>query len=363
MINEKNKLTGAGLICLLLVVRAFSALTFFPTNMHSGLLFIAGILLAAPIHFMMILPAAKLTKYNKADTSTVYAEAWPFISKSVKSAYLLYFLYEAFLTVGSLSYFMDYFFSVDMPRVLTVLCFALAAVYGAGQQTSALGRTAQFGLAGLLLMLLAVGAGAAEDMQITRFDVAVSDQKSVLINAMLSDTDRCGCLVMFSFLAGRTKGDNVAAARRFIVAKAALIGGIFAMVTAVLGSYAARCKLPFFTLAAASENLITERSDAVFLVVWVFSGVVKLSALTHCGALCAEQLIPRIKRTSAALVVGLLPAAAALPVLLGYGWDRLISAEYGLVPNVLLSFAVPVSFLAAGRSKHKFSDNSAVLQK
>ena len=106
-------------------------------------------------------------------------------------------------------------------------------------------------------------------MDIMRLDLAVERPFEVIGRAVISETERCECLVLFTFLAGRSQSSPQKSARHFLIAKGTLVGGLFILVTAALGAFVMRTKLPVFALASFSKNLITERSDAVFLLVWV----------------------------------------------------------------------------------------------
>lgn len=345
MDKETNKLTPAALVCLLLCARSFATLTFFPANMTNGTAYIISVLLSTTIQGLILIPAAHLAAVAKSDPCTLAFRRNEIFGKIVTWAFLLYFLYEAFYDIGSMAYFTDYFFSVNMPRIATVVCCTLAAVYAARLNTEVIGKTAQFAFAGVVLMLIMIAAGAAEDMDFTNFNLAVPELPKVVGRSMLSETDRCECLVLFCFLSGYTQGDPAVTAKKFILVKATVISLIFGMVTAVLGSFTLRSSLPLFTLAASSENLITERSDAVFLLVWVFTGIIKLANLLHCAACCIRLLRPRTTALGSALAAGIVPAAATLPILISYGWERIVYSEHSLAPIVVLAFILPLVLL------------------
>lgn len=345
MEKETNKLTPAALVCLLLCARSFATLTFFPANMTSGTAYIVSVLLSTALQGLILIPAAHLAAMTKSDPCTLAFQRGQVFGRIVTCAFLLYFLYEAFYDIGSLAYFTDYFFSVNMPRIATVICCTLAAVYAARLNTETIGKTAQLAFAGVVLMLLIIAAGAAEDMDFTRFNLAVPDLPRVVGRSVLSETDRCECLVLFCFLSGHIQGDPAATAKKFIISKAIVISLIFSMVTAVLGSFALSARLPVFTLAASSENLITERSDAVFLLVWVFTGIVKLANLLHCAACCIRLLRPKTTALGSALAAGILPAAASAPMLLSYSWESIVYSEHSIAPIIILAFLLPLILL------------------
>lgn len=303
-----------------------------------------GAVISTALQALLLIPAARLATRAKCSPCDIASEHSEWCGKVTALAFMLYFIYESFLDIGDLAYFTDYFFSVNMPRLMTALCVALAAVCAARTDIAVIGRTARIAFAGVVLMLIIIALGAAEDMDITRFDLAVEDLPAAVGKAVHAESSRCECLVLFCFLADDVDGDPEKTARRFILAKGVVITLILGMTTAVLGSYGELGKLPVFSLAAASENLITERSDAVFLVIWVITGLVKLTNLIHCAARCFRFIRPETTELGSALACGLLPAFAALPLLLGYGWEKIIYSEHPLTPIIVLALVLP-SFL------------------
>lgn len=356
MTKEKNKLTPAALICILLCARSFSTLTFFPAD-TGGAAYLIALTISTLLQGLLLIPAVKLISLTKSSPLTLAADRSGNFGKAVTLAFLLYFIYEAFYDIGSLTYFTDYFFSVNMPRSVVLICLTLTAVLAARLDISVIGRTAQLAFFGVVVMLAVIAAGAAEDMDITRFDLALPDPAGTVGRAVLSETDRCECLVLFTFLAGQTNGVPAVTARRFLTAKAVVIAVIFGLVTAVTGSFALDSKLPVFTLAASSENLITERSDAIFLLVWVFTGLVKLSNLLYCAAVCIRQLRPQTSELGSALAAAAVPAAAAAPLLAGYGWENVVYSEHSLTPIILLAFVVPCILLHFASAKEHSRSN------
>ena len=342
MNEDNNKLTSAALICLLLCTRCFSALTFFPAQINSGTAYIIGAVTGTAVQGLLIVPAVMLAKNYRADPCTLAFGQSKNFGRGVTLAFLIYFIYEAFFDIGNLAYFTDYFFSVNMPRTAVVIGCVLTAVLAALSSSAVIGRVSQPALFGIAVTLAVIAAGSAGEMDVTRFDLAVPRASETVLQAAFAETDRCECLVLFAFLAGRTKGDAANTARRFLILKGLLICMICGMVTAVLGSFAMRTKLPVFTLAAASENLITERSDAVFLPVWVFTGLVRLANLIYCAAECIRMLIPKTKKMGSTLAAGAVPAAMALPLLTGYGWEKAVHSEHSLPAVIVLGTVLPM---------------------
>lgn len=343
--NNRSRLSSAALICMLLSARIFAVLTFFPRSTESGFASIIGILLSTAVQGLLIFPVVRLVKKTHTDPLSASHNISSPLEKAVTAAFLLFFLYDAFLDIGSMAYFTDYFFSVNMPRALTVACCLLTALYAARLDSPVIGRLAQLSIILTCLMLLTVAAGSAERIDVTRFDLAIPHVGKAIFHAALADTGRCECLVIFSFYAAHTNGDAAVTARRFLIAKGTIICTIFALVTAVLGSLSLNTPLPVFTLAATSENLITERCDALFLLAWIFTGLVKLANLLHCAAICVRRLFPKATHFASVMSAGILPAAAALPLLLIYKWESIIRSERSIVPIIVLTFILPLILL------------------
>lgn len=350
-----RKFTGFSLVCILLCARIFATLTFFPNHMESGLAYGIGAVISTLLQGILLIPAARLAQLCPEGPCKAAMDKHRTLGTAITVCFMLYFMYEAFVDAGSMAYFTDYFFSVNMHRALTALCCTLAAVYLARLDTAVIGRTAQiafFGMVGLILMMTLCSAAS---LDIMRLDLAVERPFEVIGRAVISETERCECLVLFTFLAGRSQSSPQKSARHFLIAKGTLVGGLFILVTAALGAFGMRTKLPVFALASFSKNLITERSDAVFLLVWVFMGIVKLGVLIHCAAECLRLLFPSLDKMKSSLFCGVLPAFCALPLLLSYKWERFIYSEHSLVSVVGMSVIIPLILLsrpaAASHSK------------
>lgn len=341
-----KKLTGFSLLCMMLCARVFATLTFFPPHMENGLAYAIGTVLSTALQLLLIIPAVKLAELVPEGPCAAAMGISKPLGVGVTICFLIYFLYEAFFDAGSMAYFTDYFFSVNMPRVITALCCTLTAIGLARLETAVIGRTAQAAFFGMAALLAVMAICSASELDLTRLDMALEDPSQVIGKAILSETERCECLVLFTFLAGRTESSPWKTARRFLAAKGVLVGSIFLMVTAVLGAFALHSKLPVFTLATFSENLITQRSDAVFLLVWVFMGIVKLGLLIHCAGECLQILFPKLSGLDSSAAAGIIPCLAAMPLLLSYRWERIVYSEQGLTGVVLLSFLLPLLLLS-----------------
>lgn len=351
--SNKTILSSPALICILLCSRIFSTLTFFTSPNTGGMTSIIAVLVATVLQMVLLIPLIRLFKTCSADISTSSAKLGERFGKFVNASFLAFFLYQAFLDIGSFAYFTDYFFSVNMPRLLTVACCTLTAVYAARLDTAVIGRIAQLSVFLTALMLLTIAAGAADGMSAARFDLAVPNLPKAVSASVLSETNRCSCLVIFAFLALHTDDSSAVNAMRFLALKGVFVCTIIALVTAVLGNMSLKTPLPVFTLAASSENLITERSDAFFLMAWIFTGLVRLAALLHCAGMCIRRLFPETNGFYAVMSAGLVPAAAALPFLFDYRWESIVYSEHSLLPIVLLVSVLPLTILCVNfRTAH-----------
>lgn len=349
----KEKISPSALICILLCARSFTTMTIFPPGTAGGLIYMTGSVISTALQAVMLVPAAKLAARTGRSPCRLAYERSKYFGITVTAAFMLYFLYDAFRVIGDLAYFTDYFFSANMPRFMIVLCIALAAVCSARLEITAIGRTAFIAFAGVIIMLAIIAMGAAEDMDITRFDLASESLAKDIRKAVMAESSRCGCLVIFCFLCGDISGDPQKTAKFFISAKAAVLLAISGMTTAVFGNFGMLWKLPVFSLAASSENLITERSDAVFLFIWVITGLVKLTVLVHCAARCLRLLRPSAVIAPSAMICGILPALAALPLLLCYGWEKVVYSHRPITPIIILAVILPAYILLGQKAAYR----------
>ncbi len=366
---QLKKLDSVGLIAILFCARCFSALTYFPFTFSNSAAYMLGALLSAAIQLIILLPAAALgKKYAGCDPCTLAAGRSRTLGVAVALAYLAYFSFESFIDVGNFSFFMTNFFAGSVMRETAVVCFVLAAVYLAAMPGSTVGKTAQYAFICILLLIGVTFIGAGSHADFANFNIAQRDMTRTVLRAAKSETARCECLVLFVILMGSLDKDRSGSppthktALIYLLLKTAAIEVTLTAVTLILGDYAFVTRLPFFSIASYSGSGISERGDAVFLFVWIFTGVVKLGVLLHCCAKCIKVIAPRVSFFRAAAGSAALPSAAAAAVTAAGSWEMFAYGEHGLWAIILLSAILPAFMLLMGRKEGYYGRAAAKAQ-
>jgi len=336
-------------------------MTYFPFAYENAAVYMLGALISTALQALILLPAAVFAHaFNGEDPCGLSASKSRVLGYAVSALYLSYFALSAFITVGDFSYFMDYYFTGYIPRIMAVVCSVLAAVYIARMKIGALGKTAVYASAGFIIMTAMVVCGSISDVYFTNFHFAEESVANSLLSCVRAEFSRNGSLVLFVFLMSElevSKGKKDISVSRaawyFLAVKIIVLELILSLITVILGDYVQVARLPFFSLAAYSQTGIIERFDGLFMFVWVIIAIVKLSAYIFCGAKCLRDLFPSLSRFTSAAAAGAVPAAASLFFLLPHRWERFAYSDNGAWQIVILTAAVPVLLMIICRNGGK----------
>lgn len=365
-----NKLTPLQMLAVLICTRVFSMMTYFPFAYNNAFIYMLGALISTAIQAVLMIPAVMFGRRMVNDNPCTLA-----VSKNkpagylVTAVYMVYFMLTAFMVIGNFSYFMDYYFSGYIPRLIAVICIVLASVYLGQMKTGVLGKTASAAGACFILLTVIVVAGSMTDLKLYNFHLAEDNIAKPLWNAVKAEFARGDSLVLFAFLLPEIKSRDRSAGKDcgktmwlYLGIKIAVLEIILALITIILGDYALVTKLPFFSLAAYSQTNMIERYDAAFLFVWVIITVVKLGAMLHCSGQCMRIYAPKLSSMGAVTLSALIPAVFSLFYLLPHKWESLAYSEGGslwilflavLIPALMLVFVRKGGFGVDGKNAEK----------
>ena len=110
--DNSHTLRPAQLIAIILCARCFATMTSYPTAFTNAPTYMIGIAWSGAIQLLLLLPAAVLLRRTGARGPCELAfSSGPARGAAVTLLYLTFFLYEAFIDLGSFTYFMDYYFT------------------------------------------------------------------------------------------------------------------------------------------------------------------------------------------------------------------------------------------------------------
>lgn len=348
-----NKLTPLQMLSLLICVRVFSMMTYFPFAYNNAFIYMLGALLSTAVQAILMIPAVMFGRRMINDNPCTLA-----VSKNkpagylVTAAYMIFFMISAFMVIGNFAYFMDYYFSGYIPRLIAVICIVLAAVYLGQMKTGVLGKTAAAAGACFILLTVIVVAGSMTDLRLYNFHLAEDSIAKPLFNAAKAEFARGDSLVLFAFLLPEIKSRDSHAGSEcgktmwlYLGIKIVVLEVILALITVILGDYALVTKLPFFSLAAYSKTDMIERYDAAFLFVWVIITVIKLGAMLHCAGKCIRIYAPKLNSMGAVSLSAVIPAVFSLFYLLPHKWEGIAYKEGGLLWIIILAIVIPALML------------------
>lgn len=348
-----NKLTPLQMLSVLICARFFSMMTYFPFAYNNAFIYMLGSLISTVIQAVLMIPVVMFGRRMINDNPCTLA-----VSKNkpvgyiVTVAYMVYFMISAFMVIGNFVYFMDYYFSGYIPRLIAVICIVLASVYLGQMKTGVIGKTAVVAGACFILLTIIVVAGSITDLKLYNFHLAENNIARPLWNAVKAEFARGDSLVIFAFLLPEIKSrDNRSGSEcgktiwMYLGIKIVVLEIILTLITVILGDYALVTKLPFFSLAAYSQTDLIERYDAAFLFVWVIITVVKLGLLLSCSGKCIRIYAPALNSMGAVTLSAIIPAVFSLFYLLPHKWESLAYKEGGSLWIVMLAIVIPTFML------------------
>lgn len=202
--------------------------------------------------------------------------------------YLAYFLTVSFYVIGTFTYFMDYYFSDYIPRLMIVLSVAACGIYVAMSGLGVIGKRGQCFCTFLFVTSILV-ISSLEDFTFVDFTLRKETlERHFSFCCQRACKKLLSCSDSFSFTLN--KGQCSKTSVYFLLTRLALVEIVLGFITMILGDYTLLAKLPFFALAAFSRTAIIERYDAAVMGVWVMLSVYKLGVYFHCSGRCLRYV-------------------------------------------------------------------------
>jgi hypothetical protein len=318
-----NTLSPLQLAVILLCARCFSMMTYFPFFKSNAVVFMLAIAASTALQGIVLIPAALLCTRHKTGLCEFALRKSRVLGRLVTGAFLLYFVWDIFITTGTFAYFMDSYFSNQIARLPAVICAGGAALYLGGMGSSVLGKCA-----GIMFCIFAFFAGvlilsAITYPDFTNFHLAQRDIPNALGGDISAEFIRNRELVMLVFLLGDVKGSKPKSVISYLAIKLAILEVLLGFITLVLGGFALETDTPFFYLSCLSNSSVVERYDAGFMSVWTVLAVVRLAAVFHCCGRCVRILSGGKAKGAVILSAQVVPAAATLYLLSKRSWKDL----------------------------------------
>jgi hypothetical protein len=191
----------------------------------------------------------------------------------------------------------------------------------------------------LIIMLVIMAFTSFHSIDTVNF--YLSKSKGQLLPAVRDELARNGEIVALCFLCKfvpKKFGRSVAG---YLVGKILIIEAVLLLIQGVLGDFAALTDYPFLAVGAYAGVNFLQRTDAIYLIVWTMTAVLK-NALFLC--ICAgllEELFPKMRGKTAVSAVCVyflcMPMIAAKSTL-----SQMYGDTFFIITQVLLVFIIPL---------------------
>lgn len=142
--EANEKAYAIAVFAMLICTRAFSMMTFLPESTANALELMLGTMLSTVFQIAMICCMAAFHKrFPNDDPCTLAVSRSKWAGRGVCTMYLAYFLTVSFYVIGTFTYFMDYYFSDYIPRLMIVLSVAACGIYIAMSGLGVIGKRGQ----------------------------------------------------------------------------------------------------------------------------------------------------------------------------------------------------------------------------
>lgn len=349
-----KKLTPLQLFSLLICTRAFSLMTFLPDNASNALQLMLGAVISTAFQAVLIIIMIVFHKRfpNDDPCSLALSRSRP-LGLGVTALYVVYFLLVSFYMIGTFTYFMDYYFSDYIPRIMTVISVAACAIYIGRANIGVIGKTGTVLFALFLIFTATLVISSVENFSLVSFHTAEDNFAAGVWRSAVSELARNSYLAVLVFLFPSVKGSVTKTSVCFLLTRLILIELILGFITMILGDYTLLAKLPFFALAAYSRTAIIERYDAAIMALWVMLSVYKLGLYLHCTGRCVKYISPKVNFVPAVIISALIPAAASLFWLIPHKWEIIAYSNFSPLPAVILSGLIPLVMIMLSNKRRK----------
>lgn len=353
----KMRLSAMQLAALALCARCYSMMTYFPHENNNAAVYIISVLLSSAVQALIILPAVVLA--GRTGQGAIYAAGSekPTVSKIAAALYLLFFMWDIFMTSAGFGYFLDEYFSHRVSGIAALICIAAAAAYLSGLRSSVLGKCAGITLAVFASFTLLLVLSALDRTDASAFHFAVDDIGGTLAQDVKLDILRSREVVMLAFLLGDVKGSHAKSAYSYIGVKAFIVSFVAAFAVLVMGDFAFSTQTPFYYLSCCCTSTIIERFDAGYMSVWTALAVLRLGLGLHCASRCCAVLVSPKEKKTARRLIPFLPAAAAFVVLLFHKGKSVVYLRESLWVIILLAGIIPLGMMLF--SKQRSAENES----
>jgi hypothetical protein len=345
-------------LLILLCCRAFGLMTFVPflSGEYNLSIQMTAVVISAVIQLLLCIPLLIFSKRRPLQSITGFAyEKSRFIGFVFIFICYVFFICETIDSLLSFQIFLgDRFFKTANPY-LWLGIFLIIAVYCAVVGIEGIARSSTAVFVILVIMMIIMGVTSARDFDIV--NIYVTAPSSTIITAVIDELAKNNEIVALIFLCkfipeklNRTVGG-------LIIGKIILTLAVLLLIQGGLGDFAMMTDYPFLAVGAYAGVNFLQRADAIYLVVWTMTAVLKTALFICICSGLLEEILPKLRGKAA--ITAIIIFLVSVPFCKA---RTTIAAVYGntaiVILQILILFLIPLLVSVFGGVKHEKNINA-----
>lgn len=357
---SKPKISAMQLGVMLTVSRLFSMFTYKSRAYEIGAV-TAGICIAVSmlISFLLFVPLfiliGKKSDVNSSDLGYINTSGF------AKLFSFSMFVICIFLSVECLTHFTFFMSStlyLSSTPVFFLLPILVVVVFICRKGIEAVARLSGMVFVAMAFSIILIAILSLDIAESFNIEPIKYDNFSHAVLFTLDKVAHTTEIIPFLILCENVKGSIKKSAIVFVVLTGIFLEIISFITITALGEYRKAILFPFYTLSAMSKNSLTDRMSLVFLVLWVFMVVIRLSIYFTVAVENVNHLMHPSKKIISNILCATLVFVFAL-----FTCENIVSIDkmYKLIltgiPIILLAVFFPVVFIAAKKLRRGGESN------
>jgi spore germination protein KB len=293
-----------------------------------------AVVISAVIQLVICIPLLVFVKkFPLTSITEIAGRKYTFIGFLLIAVCFIFFVCETADSLLSFQIFLgDRFFKTANPY-LWIGIFLIICVYCAviGIEGIARSSTAVFII--LIIMIITMGVTSARDFD--PVNIYVTAPSGTLLFAVIDELAKNGEIVALAFLCKYIPNKFNRTVYGLLIGKVIITIAVLTLIQGVLGDFAMLTDYPFLAVGAYAGVNFLQRADAVYLVVWTMTAVLKTALYINICAGLLSETFPKLRGNAA--ISAVIIYLTALPFL---KVNTTLSAVYGSLPFVISQIVI-----------------------
>jgi hypothetical protein len=346
-------------LLILLCCRAFGLMTFVPflSEEVNPSVQMTAVVISAVIQLLLCIPLLVFSKRNplKSITGFTYDKNRFFGFVFIVISFV-FFICETIDSLLSFQIFLgDRFFKTANPYIWLGV-FLIIACYCAVVGIEGIARSSTAVFVILVLMMITMGVTSARDFDFV--NVYVTAPSGTVFTAVIDELAKNNEIVALVFLCKFIPDKMSRTVGGLLVGKVILTLAVLLLIQGVLGDFAMLTDYPFLAVGAYAGVNFLQRADAIYLVVWTMTAVLKTALFICICAGLLDEILPKIRGKAA--ITSIIIFFVSVPFCKA---QTTIVAVYGntlfVITQIILLFIIPLLVTVFGGVKHEKNNTAA----